>query len=273
MPLFETPSGISIHYEGSGTGRPLVLVHGWATSGVVWRFQQPLAEACRLITVDLRGHGRSGSPLSGYGLTELTDDLASLFDELSLQDAVLLGWSLGAQVVLAAFPYLRERLTGLVLVGGTPRFTLAEGYEDGHPPSEPRGMGVGVRRDFQKTMGGFFRRMFAPGELSREQENRIAREIVIPGRLPEPSVALATLDILSTADLRAMLPAVDRPVLLIHGENDTICLPGASRYMAQHLPDARLVELQGTGHAPFLSRPDEFNRILSGFLREVYGEY
>jgi pimeloyl-[acyl-carrier protein] methyl ester esterase len=273
MPFLETPGGVSIHYEECGAGRPLVLVHGWATSGVVWRFQESLAETCRLITVDLRGHGRSGSPPSGYGLIDLTDDLVTLFVELSLNDAVLLGWSLGAQVTLAAFPHLRERLTGLVLVGGTPRFTQADDYDYGLPPSEPRGMGVGVRRDFQKTMGGFFRRMFAPEELTREQENRIAREVVIPGRLPEPDVALATLDLLATADLRAILPAVDRPVLLIHGGADTICLPEASRYMAEQIPGARLVELAGVGHAPFLSRPEEFNRILSGFLEDLHGRH
>ncbi|RII27373.1 MAG: O-methylpimelyl-ACP methylesterase [Geobacter sp.] len=271
MPLFESPSGVSIHYEESGSGQPLVLVHGWSASSSFWRFQEPLAESCRLISVDLRGHGRSSSPVSGYGLTDLTDDLITLFDALSLQDAVLLGWSLGSQVVLSAFPHLRERLAGLVLVGGTPRFTLAEGYDHGLPPSEPRGMGTGIRRDFQKTMGGFFRRMFAPGELSREQENRIAREIVIPGRLPEPFVALATLDILTTADLRGMLPSVDRPVLLIHGAADVICPPSASRYMAEHLPHPRLVELAGTGHAPFLSRPEEFNLILSGFMEGLHG--
>jgi pimeloyl-ACP methyl ester esterase len=266
MPFLETPTGVTIHYEDSGTGLPLVLVHGWGTSGVVWRFQTPLAEGCRLITVDLRGHGRSSSPSFDYGLTDLTDDLVTLFTELSLADATLLGWSLGAQVVLAAVPRLRERLSDIVLVGGTPRFTLTDGYDHGLPPSELRGMGLGVRRDFKKTMGGFFRQMFAPGELSREQENFIAREIVMAGRLPDPAVALATLEILETTDLREALPAVDLPIFLIHGVADSICLPGASRFMARHLPLARLVELEGVGHAPFMSRPDEFNRILYDFL-------
>jgi len=266
MPFLETPTGVTIHYEDSGAGRPLVMVHGWCTSGAVWRFQKPLAAGCRLITIDLRGHGRSSSPLSGYGLTDLTDDLVTLFTELSLADATLLGWSLGAQVALAAFPRLRERLNGIVLVGGTPRFTVTDGYDHGLSPSEPRGMGLGVRRDFKKTMGGFFRRMFAPSELSRGQENLVAREIVMAGRLPDSAVALATLEILETTDLREALPAVDRPVLLVHGTADSICPPGASRYMARHLPHARLLELEGVGHAPFMSRPDDFNRILSDFL-------
>lgn len=271
MPLFELPSGISIHYEESGAGRPLLLVHGWSASSAFWRFQEPLADKCRLIRMDLRGHGLSDAPADGYALDDLAGDLVALCEGLALADAILLGWSLGSQVVLSAFSSLRERLAGLVLVDGTPRFTLTDGYDHGLSPSEPRSMGMGVRRDFQKTMGGFFRRMFAPGELSREQENRIAREIVIPGRLPEPSVAQATLDILSSADLRGMLQSVDRPVLLIHGAADTICPPGASRYMAERLPQAKLVELSGLGHAPFLSRPDAFNRFLSGFLEDLHG--
>ena len=131
-------------------------------------------------------------------------------------------------------------------------------------------MGVRLKRDYQRTMGEFFRSMFAPRELVREMENRIAREIVIPGRLPSPEVAKAALDELSTADQRDELTALELPVLLIHGEADTICLPDASRFMASQLPDATLVTLPGMGHAPFLSHPAEFNRILREFLESRY---
>ncbi|MGA2150913.1 MAG: alpha/beta fold hydrolase, partial [Geobacteraceae bacterium] len=75
-----------------------------------------------------------------------------------------------------------------------------------------------------------------------------------------------------STDIREKLPAIDRPVLLIHGSADTICPPSVARYLAERLPDARLVMLDGAGHAPFLSRPDEFNAILRKFLQEeVYG--
>ena len=272
MPLIELPAGATIFYEDSGQGRPLVMIHGWSMSGQVWRFQKPLADSFRLVIPDLRGHGRSTAPAGGCSLGDLTDDLAVLFERLDLKDAVLLGWSLGSQIALAAYPRLRERLAGLVLVGATPRFTMTEDYPCGHPAAEPRGMGLRLRRDFNRTMGEFFRGLFASGELTREQENRIAREIVMGGRLPAPAVARATLDILATADLREMLPAVDLPVLLIHGSADTVCHPSAAQYMAERLPDARLEIIDGAGHAPFLSRPVDFTMMLRKFLDGIHAD-
>jgi pimeloyl-ACP methyl ester esterase len=272
MPFIKTSVDVNIYYEEAGEGRPLVMLHGWSGSGGVWRFQQEMAAGCRLILPDLRGHGRSTAPPGGYLLADLADDIVSLFEQLVLTDAVLFGWSLGSQVALAAFPKLKERLAGLVLVGATPRFTATAGYPYGLPATALRGMGLRLSKTFNRTMGEFFRGMFAEGELSHEQEERINREITLEGGLPEPAVAHATLDILASTDIREKLPAIDRPVLLIHGSADTICPPSVARYLAERLPDARLVMLDGAGHAPFLSRPDEFNAILRKFLQEeVYG--
>jgi non-heme chloroperoxidase len=268
MPCLEKSPGVEIYYEDIGEGRPLVMLHGWAMSQQVWRFQRELADTCRLVLPDLAGHGRSGAPAAGFSLSGLAGDIVRLFKRLDLEDALLLGWSLGSQVALAAFPEIRERLAGLVLVGATPRFTATDGYPHGLPTNEPRGMGLRLRRDFSRTMDEFFRQMFAPGELSREQENRIAREIVMEGRLPQPEAARATLDILASADLRGTLPAIDRPALLVHGGADTICPPGAARYMAERLPHARIIEFEAVGHAPFLSRPAEFNAVLRRFVQD-----
>jgi pimeloyl-[acyl-carrier protein] methyl ester esterase len=268
MPYIETSSGVEIYYEETGYGRPLVMLHGWSGSGKLWEFQRELADNFRLIIPDLRGHGRSGALASGYLLGDLASDTVTLFDRLDLKDAALLGWSLGSQVALAAFPQLRERISGLVLVGATPRFTATDGYPHGLPSNELRGMRLRLGRDFNGTMRGFFQGMFVVGELTQEQDERINREIVIGGLLPEPAIALAALDILSTADLREMLPSINRRVLLIHGSLDAICPMGTAHFMAERLPDARLIIIDGAGHAPCLSRPAEFNAILRDFLQE-----
>jgi pimeloyl-ACP methyl ester esterase len=271
MPFLETADKVVIHYEEAGSGFPLVFVHGWAMSGRVWRFQEELANVYRVITMDLRGHGRSSASPGRCGLMEFAANLSLLFDRLGLSRATIIGWSMGAEVALAVFPVLRKRLAALILVGGTPRFTAGDDYPHGLPGEETRGLALRLRRNYQKTMGEFFRRMFAEGELTREQENRIAREIVMGGRLPDPETAQETLAALAEADVREVLPTIDIPVLLIHGSEDSICFPAASKFMVERLPQAQLTVLEGVGHAPFMSRPAEFNELIQNFLREVHG--
>nr|WP_136526948.1 alpha/beta fold hydrolase [Geomonas ferrireducens] len=254
-----------MHFQEIGTGRPVVFVHGWAMSGKAWSFQRELADAGRLIFVDLRGHGQS-APADSYTLDDYASDLVSFFEGHALTDAVLVGWSMGTQVALHAFPALRERLAGMVLVGGNPRYASTDDYPHGKPPVEVKGMGLRLRRDRQKTMGDFFKGMFAEGELDHALYQRIVHEIVMGGRAPDPEAALRSLDILSSADLREQLPEVDRPVLLVHGELDTVCPASASSYMGERLPSARVEIYPGCGHAPFMSRPERFNEQLREFI-------
>lgn len=273
MPDITTPDGVAIHYGEYGTGLPMVFVHGWSMSGRVWYFQRQFSTARRVIVPDLRGHGRSGIA-QGRSLTldEMVNDLETLFHALGLEQAVVVGWSMGAMVVLAAYPRIRERIAGIVLVGGTPRFTSMEGYGHGLSPLEVRGISLRLKRDYSRTMGDFFRSMFSPGELTGEQYQRVVHEIVIPGRQPSHEAAFQGLDILAEADLRAQLSEIRTPVLLIHGGEDAICPHGASVYMAEHLPEARLEIMKGCGHAPFMSRPETFNLLVSNFMDSVHAD-
>lgn len=269
MPFIDSIDNVTIHYEEKGEGFPLVVVHGWGMSGKVWAFQDGLAESFRLIAVDLRGHGRSSAPEGGYAFADFAADLEALFDRLEIGRAALLGWSLGAQVALEAYQRLRDRIGAIVLVSGTPKFTAAADWPHGLPAAEARGLALRLRRGYDAAMGEFFRRMFADGELSREENQRIAREIVIPRPVPDPRAVIATLDTLAGGDHRPLLPSVACPALVLHGDRDAICLPGAGRFMADAIPGSRLSIMEGVGHAPFLSRPEAFNRLVGDFLREV----
>jgi pimeloyl-[acyl-carrier protein] methyl ester esterase len=131
-------------------------------------------------------------------------------------------------------------------------------------------MSLRLKRDYPGAMGEFFKRMFSEGELSGEQYQMMVKEIVIPGRQPAPEVALQGLDILAEADLRQLLPMIDIPVLLLHGSEDTICPCGASGYMAERIPNVSLDIFNGCGHAPFISRPGEFNQCLERFLERFH---
>lgn len=274
MPFITTDSGVSIHYEERGTGHPLVFIHGWGMSGRVWEFQAELfASLFRVITLDLRGHGDSSLPEgAGFAMAGLAGDVASLLKNLYLANATLIGWSLGAQVALEAVSASRDRLSALVLSGGTPRFSSGDGFDFGLPPQEVRGMALRVKRDRTRTMGDFFRNMFVDGEMTAEQNQRVVKEIIIPSKQPDTAILLQALDTLATSDQREILPTLHIPVLVIHGAEDATCLPDASRYMAGKIRGAELALMDGCGHAPFLSKPDEFNRLLSGFLGRVYAD-
>jgi pimeloyl-[acyl-carrier protein] methyl ester esterase len=263
----QDPEVATLHREDAGAGAPIVLVHGWSLSSAA--FGDEIAFLARggrrAIAPDLRGHGRSPAPGSAFGLADLARDVAALFDALAHEGAVLLGWSLGAEVALAAAPLLRGRVAALVLVSGTPRFTEGEGWPHGLPARSVDGLALRVRRDAPKTVARFFDGMFVEGELDATGRAR-ADAVRAAVRPADPGALLSALDVLAREDLRAGLPALDLPVLLVHGDRDPVCPPGASRAMAAAIPRARLVEVAGAGHAPFLSRPGPFRDALASFL-------
>jgi pimeloyl-[acyl-carrier protein] methyl ester esterase len=223
--------------------------------------------ARRVVALDLRGHGASGGA-GPFTLAELASDVVALLERLDLRRAVLAGWSLGAQVALAALPAVRARVAGLVLASGTPRFTNGDGWTDGLPAQSVEVLAHRVRRDPARALARFFEGMFAEGELDLASRARIgALRAAIP--LPHPAAAEAGLAILAGADLRAGLPAIDLPALILHGDRDPICPPGAGRALAAAIPTARLALLDGAGHAPFLSRPAAFTAALAPFLAEA----
>lgn len=267
MPVLVTDEHCRLAYEDSGTGgSTLLFIHGWAMSGRVWRYQrEALSKDCRVITLDLQGHGASDSSVSGVTINDFAADIARFMISLDLKEITVVAWSMGVSVLLAALPAVRDRVSRLVLVGGTPVFTSRDDFPHGLHPDETRGMGLRLRRNYVRTMEEFFLQMFAEGELDLEEYRQIVKDIVKGGCLPEPPVALDSLEALASADLRPFLAAVTCPVLLIHGEEDRICSPYASRFMAEQIPDARIKLLDGIGHAPFLSRSDLFNRLIKEF--------
>ena len=129
MPWFNNDSGDRLWYEDCGNGPAIVLIHGWCMSSSVWQQQiKSLSSAFRVIAPDLRGHGSSAQSSTGYRYEGFVADISALFRHLDLKETLLAGWSLGVQVAIQAFSSLRQKLTGLVLIAGTPCFISREGF-------------------------------------------------------------------------------------------------------------------------------------------------
>lgn len=257
-----------IAFEDSGLGRPVLFVHGWCMSSAVWALQRPaVAERHRFIALDLRGHGDSQLPEGGVGgFSGYADDIVRLAEHLDLQQFVAVGWSLGGQALLKAYQALQQRLAGLVLVGSTPRFSAAPHFRHGLSPQEAQGMRVKIRRNIARALEGFQRNLFADQELADPAAADRVAGIIASIRPPAAAAALDGLEALMQEELLEEAAQVTCPSLLIHGERDQICLPAASVWLAEQMPDSRLSLFSGCGHAPFLSRPELFNRLLLDFL-------
>lgn len=251
--------------QQAGSGRPLVLLHGWSMTGQVFAGLQEALPGVQSLAIDLPGHGRSSSP-ENFSLESLGEPVVELFERRDLRGAVLLGWSLGGMLALALEPRLRSRLAGLVLVDTTPKFLAGSDWPHGLPAVRLRAMLRDLQRTYLKTMEDFFRLMFAPGEVEPLRIRAIARSITGAELLPLPAVAAAGLELLRQLDLRSALPAIGTPTLVVHGELDAIIPVGAGRELAERLPQARLELFPGCGHAPFLTRPEAFTAVLHRIL-------
>ncbi|MFA7404845.1 MAG: alpha/beta hydrolase, partial [Pelobacteraceae bacterium] len=120
MPWYENRCGEQLWYEDYGAGCPVVLVHGWCMSSAVWKYQyDELSASLRLLAPDLRGHGRSRGVSGCLDFDTFAGDLVDMFEALNLSKVVLLGWSMGAQIVLKSYAELSSRLAGMVLVSAT----------------------------------------------------------------------------------------------------------------------------------------------------------
>jgi pimeloyl-[acyl-carrier protein] methyl ester esterase len=259
MQVMTLRDGRRLAWRQAGSGPPLILLHGWGmTSAVFAGLSEQLATSYRLLAPDLRGHGNS-EPGFGYALTDLAGDLTEWCEVLNLQEAALLGWSLGGQVALALCPALDGRLRRLMLVATTPRFAAADDWPHGLPDGRVRVMVRNLKKAPRLTVEDFWYSQFTgetplpPTGMLTEAEQGL-------------SSLLATLDTLRQSDLRAVLAGIELPTLVLQGGADSITLPAAGGYLAEHLPQGQLVIWEEAGHAPFLTAPERCAQLIREFL-------
>lgn len=266
MAWYAGDDGRRLWYEDQGTGTPIVFIHGWCMSSAVWRLQREgLSDAFRVITIDLPGHGRSPAPAGGFSIYGCAVEIAGLITYLQLHNVLLAGWSLGSLIALESCVLLRERLSGLVLIAGTPRFTQVDGYRFGLSRIEVDGMTRKVQRSLRRALDGFTTRMFSSGERDAPALAALVGELLSAVPMPTADVAIQALDALVETDLRDRLALIDLPTLIMNGESDVICLPQASAFMKERISSARQVLFAGCGHAPFLTQSAHFNTCLEEF--------
>jgi non-heme chloroperoxidase len=267
----ENGAPIEIHYEDHGSGRPVLLIHGYPLNGTSWERQERelLLNGYRVITYDRRGFGRSSQPSFGYDYDSFAGDLHVLIEHLDLHDLVLVGFSMGTgEVVRYLGTYGSERVRKAALLGATPPFVLKT-------DDNPEGVDGKVFADIEAAIvadryaffEGFLNNFYNVDELGGTRVSDRAWQAsfnVAAGS--SPCATYACVDTWLT-DFRADLPKIDVPVLVLHGTEDRI-LP--FEVTAARLPAlinaCELIPVEGGPHNIAWTFPDEVNETLLSFL-------
>jgi pimeloyl-[acyl-carrier protein] methyl ester esterase len=252
---------MSCHVEIIGQGQPLVMIHGWGMHSGVWQpLIKRLSAKYMLYLVDLPGMGGS-RPIEPYHLHAMADEVAEVIPGVS----DVLGWSLGGLVAQRIALNQPDRIRRLILVSATPKFVNTPDWQTGVDPANFSAFAESVNHDYKATILQFLtlQCMQADDRRSTIKQLRASFELK---PTPTQTTLQRALCVLLEADLRAEIPNIRKPTLLIHGDRDTLAPVQAAHWMMQHLPMGYLRVMAGSAHAPFLSHTEQFIETLNQFL-------
>lgn len=231
---------IRMHYAVYGEGEPVLLIHGGLGHADVWGFQVPmLAERYRVIVADSRGHGRSTRSGQPFGYRLMADDYLALLDHLGLDKVALVGWSDGGIIGLDIAIRHPERLTKL--------FAFAANYT-------PEGVKPSVAED--PTFNAYIARM----------AEDYARLSPTPGEFDAFVAQISEMWASQPNYGQDQLEAIATPTVIFVGEHDEAIKPEHTKEMAELIPGAKLVIMEGASHFAMLQKPDAFNAAALEFL-------
>ena len=267
----ENSGEIELYYEDHGSGKPIVLIHGYPLSGRAWDRQLPvlLDAGRRVITYDRRGFGRSSQPTTGYNYDTFAADLSLLIERLELDDAVLVGHSMGTgEVTRYLGAYGSGRVSRGVLVSPIPPYlSQAPDNPEGLPPALFEGFVHSAQADVPAWMKGFLDSFYNID--------------VLGGKLVSPEAYQASLNVATAAsataavaciptwqtDFRADVAKIDVPMMVIQGNADRV-LPfdKTGKRLPGLIKDMELVEIDGGPHAIAWTHTLQVNRALIDFI-------
>jgi non-heme chloroperoxidase len=269
----ENSADIEIHYEDHGSGRPIVLIHGYPLDGNSWERQERvlLAQGYRVITYDRRGFGRSSQPTVGYDYDTFAADLNTLLEHLNLNDIILGGFSMGTgEVTRYLGKYGSSRVRKAALFGVIPPFLLkTTDNPEGVDGSVFEGIKAAIVADRYAYFQDFFNNFYNVDVLGQTKISRPAWQASFNVAVgSSPYATYACVDTWLT-DFRQDLPKIDVPTLVVHGTEDRI-LPYEAT--AGRLPglikNLRLVTVDGGPHNIGWTHPEEVNKALLEFLAD-----
>jgi pimeloyl-ACP methyl ester carboxylesterase len=252
-----------LHFSEAGQGTPVVLLHGFPLSSAIWKQQrESLAEHFRVITPDLRGHGRSPAPTGVYEMEAMARDVLALLDSLDIKQAVLMGHSMGGYVTLAAWKCAPKRLLAMALIDSQ----AAADTEEGRQRRLKLAENVAANGSFVAA-DAMLPRLFAPGRTAGDTVWEQVRALIL--NTPPNGIIGALHGMAIRHNASTLLATIDVPVLVVAGENDQIIPVAKAEQLASAVSKGKLTVIANAGHMTMLEQPAATTRAIHDFLRAV----
>lgn len=257
-------NGIDINYEIEGEGPVVTFSHSLACSLAMWDDQaRALRGRYRVLRYDTRGHGKTSAPKGAYTLDQLAEDLRALLDGLGIAETHFVGLSMGGMIGQVFALKHPGRFQSLALCDTTSRYPAgaASVWEERIRTVEAQGMAPMV----EPTLARWFTAPF------RERRKDVIERVAGFIRDTPPQGYVGCCHALPKIDVTDRLGAVACPAIVIVGEEDLGTPVDMARAMHAALPGAELAILRHASHLSNMEQPDEFTRVLGGFLDKAAG--
>ncbi|MDQ3077504.1 MAG: alpha/beta hydrolase [Pseudomonadota bacterium] len=272
MPYAKAKDGTQLYYKDWGKGDPVVLLHGWPLTADTWDDAAcALVEAGkRCIMPDRRGFGRSDQPWDGHDYDTYADDVAAVLEDAGVSEPVaLVGFSMGGgEVARFLTKQGAQRVSKAVLISSVVPYMLqTEDNPDGVPQAQFDTMTEGMKKDRAHFFTGFFKDFYGVGAITSPVSDEVLmnswRQTMMAGLRP----TLAAAKAFATTDFRPDLKSFTVPTLVIHGTKDkTVPIDATGRVVAREVPNAQLIEYDGSAHGLFAIEKDRLIDDLLSFL-------
>jgi len=254
-PVVAASDGVPIHYSVAGKGEPaLVFVHCGGCNRNFWENQvAEFSKTHRVVTIDLPGHGESGSGRKSWSIESYSDDVKTVVTKLDLKRVVLVGSSMGGPIIVETAKRMPERVVGIVPVDAL------QNVEQKLPPEQVDAVIKQLQADYKAAMTGLLNQFLFSANTPEAVKTRVINEVVSR----QPEAALAILKGIISYDPAPALREVKVPIKAINSDLN----PTQVEVNRKYAPQFDAVIIKGTGHYPMLEDPTRFNQMLAEILK------